>query len=195
MSSEFDFTEFVMKFPATVALVGLVSISYIIEVLVCFDIFSPCPTVLVLFAEINSAVLQGQIWRLVTAIFIHASIIHYGSNALFLLLYSLRLEELKGHKIVFVAFFLTGIVGNLVTLIWGPNFVSLGASGAVFGLLGTTVWILQTRYPRQRNAIIFSAFFFFMLTISADTNIVAHLGGLLSGLLLGWASEKYKLLE
>ena len=133
-------------------------------------------------------------WTLVTSIFLHASIIHIASNILFLLLFGFILEEHVTKTRWMTTFFLTGIIGNLTFVgadlarffITGfPNSLSLscgvGASGAVYGIMGAATGI------RGVVLIIFIA----GLDIFAGGGFFAHIGGLVTGLLLRrfWSSE------
>ncbi len=133
-------------------------------------------------------------WTLVTSIFLHASIIHIASNILFLLLFGFILEEQVTKTRWMTTFFLTGIAGNLTFvgadlagffLTGSPNSLSLscgvGASGAVYGIMGAATGF------RGVVLIIFIA----GLDIFAGGGFFAHIGGLVTGLLLRkfWSSE------
>ena len=86
-----------------------------------------------------------------------------------------------------------GLVGNLLSLSFGPLFVSVGASGAIFALFGAVV-IYARRSVRQSilGALVF-AFFLFLINTGEDVNILAHLGGLGFGLLVGyWLATRRK---
>jgi membrane associated rhomboid family serine protease len=130
----------------------------------------------------------------VTSIFLHASIIHIASNILFLLLFGFILEEQVTKTRWMTTFFLTGIAGNLTFvgadlagffLTGSPNSLSLscgvGASGAVYGIMGAATGF------RGVVLIIFIA----GLDIFAGGGFFAHIGGLVTGLLLRkfWSSE------
>ncbi len=133
-------------------------------------------------------------WTLVTSIFLHASIIHIASNILFLLLFGFILEEQVTKARWMTTFFLTGIAGNLTFVgadLAGffftgfPNSLSLscgvGASGAVYGIMGAATGL------RGVVLIVFIA----GLDIFAGGGFFAHIGGLVTGLLLRrfWNSE------
>ncbi|HEX9430800.1 MAG TPA: rhomboid family intramembrane serine protease [Candidatus Bathyarchaeia archaeon] len=133
-------------------------------------------------------------WTLVTSIFLHASIIHIASNILFLLLFGFILEEQVTKARWMTTFFLTGIAGNLTFVgadLAGffftgfPNSLSLscgvGASGAVYGIMGAATGL------RGVVLIVFIA----GLDIFAGGGFFAHIGGLVTGLLLRrfWSSE------
>jgi rhomboid protease GluP len=82
----------------------------------------------------NYDVMNGSYWQLITAIFVHVNIVHLVSNMIFLLIFGLRAEELFKSEEYVAIYFLSGLAGNLLTLLLGPQMVSAGASGAIFGL-------------------------------------------------------------
>ncbi len=179
-----EITEIIKNNPATFGLIFIMSLIYFLDVVTCF-LNLPCHLFILLFAQGNQLVWEGQVWRLVTAMFVHGDVIHWLSNMLFLLIYGLRLEELKGSRWVVFIFLLSGFTGNVISLIiMKPEIISLGASGGVFGILGALLVTLRRLYPSQARAMIFLAIIFFILTISVGTNIFSHFGGLASGSLL-----------
>lgn len=142
--------------------------------------------VLVNYGQYNLAVFHGEVWQLFTAMFIHANIEHIVGNMLFLLIFGLRAEKMFDLKEYFSIYFLSGLAGGFLTLLMGPNMVSVGASGAIFGVIGAS-----TVYPRRAigqsiiTALLYS-FFLLIINISQNVNVFAHLGGLLAGLFIGY---------
>ena len=136
------------------------------------------------WGQINELIINGEWYRLFTAFWIHGNIVHLASNLLFLLIFGSRLEELvKGYK-VFLVFLISGIIGNVATLgsiLLGIDFISLGASGAVFGLLGAILFLLGGKSKRERRSMSYFILIFFVITIGQDTNVISHLFGLVGG--------------
>lgn len=140
------------------------------------------------------AVLNGEVWRLFTSLFIHANIAHIAGNMLFLFIYGLRAQEMFDAKEYMAIYFLAGLAGNVLTMfgdfiflgVSGGFVVSVGASGAIFGVLGA-VMIYQRRSIGQSiiSALMY-AFFLFVINIGPNVNFIAHLGGLVMGLTLGY---------
>jgi rhomboid protease GluP len=130
------------------------------------------------------AVLNGEVWRLFTSLFVHANIAHIAGNMLFLFIYGLRAEEMFDLKEYMAIYFLSGLAGNALSLF--TDFFSVGASGAIFGVLGA-VMIYQRRSIGQSiiSALMY-AFFLFVINIGPNVNFLAHLGGLVAGLALGY---------
>src|SRR2546429_7966193 len=124
-------------------------------------------------------------WTILTAIFLHASILHIASNAFFLLFFGFILEEQVSKSRWVTTFFITGLVGSLgfvgydvlgYVLSGGtpPIDCAVGASGAVYGIMGTAVGI----------KVVLLLIFLLGLDIFAGGGGPAHLGGLVAGLIL-----------
>ena len=163
-------------------------------VLFPYSLLEQSPEALYLIIQINELVLQGEIYRLFTAIWIHSDVVHLGSNLLFLLIFSSRLEELTQGRIVTIVFICSGLLGNIATLLLiliGINFSSLGASGAIYGLLGALYYQLKGKSKHERRQAVYLLILFFMITIGSNTNIFAHLFGLLGGIGVMWIHRQY----
>jgi len=156
-------------------------------------------TVIDAFGQYNQAVFNGEVWRLFTAIFIHADIVHIFGNMLFLLIFGLRAEDMFDVKEYMLIYFGSGLSGSLLSLAFGPDSISIGASGAIFGVLGAAViGLALINGRRSLGSIMFAlayAFFFLVINIGPNVDYLAHLGGLAAGLLIGYAlasSRRYK---
>lgn len=142
---------------------------------------------LLLFSQINSKVFEGQIYRLFTAMFLHADIIHLFSNMLALLIFGTSVEN-NFYKYQFLLiYFVSGFLGNIFSLFLLPyDSISLGASGAIFGLIGA-VFVFFAR--EDKSFIVFGLIylvFFIFMSFAPGINLWAHLFGLLGGLILGY---------
>jgi len=114
--------------------------------------------------------------------FVHANLAHLANNMIFLLIFGLRAEELFTEKEYLAIYFVSGFFGNILTLLLGPDVVSVGASGAIFGVFGACiVYIYQSII-----AVAFYSIILFMMSAGTDVNLFAHFGGLVIGLLLGY---------
>jgi len=125
-----------------------------------------------LLLQDNSAVWRGAVWMLFTAMFLHANIAHLGGNLIFLLIFGTSLEEQTSRGIWLTIYFMSGLVGNLFFLLLGGDAVGLGASGAIWGLLGAAGGL------RGLVGMIFYA----GVNIFAGGGFLAHAGGLVAGL-------------
>ncbi len=140
-------------------------------------------------------VLQGEVYRLFTAMFLHGSIDHFFSNMLLLYFLGDVLENKIGRVRFTVLYLLTGIIGNIFSCFYeyitGLRYISYGASGAVFGLIGMLFYLVIRRHegikismPSMLFMVIYSIYSSFA---GIQVNVAAHLGGLLSGMLLMFA--------
>jgi rhomboid protease GluP len=143
-------------------------------------------SVLRLYGQVNSFVLSGGYWQLFTAMFIHVNIIHLLGNMFFLLIFGFRAEETFSIPEYLLIYFLSGLAGNLLTLLLGPDIISAGASGAIFGVFGACTIYIRRAIGQSIITALMYAFFLFMINIGPGVNVLAHLGGLIVGLLLGY---------
>ena len=134
-------------------------------------------------------ILLGQWWRLVTAIFLHAGLLHIGMNLWCLFDLGPEVESLFSTAKFVVFYLVTGVLGFVLSLWWRPMGMSVGASGAVCGLIGILIGAsfhhghLGKAYRGQLwRWVIYIAIFGIFLPIDN----AAHFGGLVTGLLLGY---------
>lgn len=142
--------------------------------------------VLCQYGQFNLFVLNGWYWQLFTSMFVHVNIVHLIGNMIFLLIFGLRAEELFKTEEYLAVYFIPGLAGNLLTLLFGPDMISAGASGAIFGLFGACIiYVRQALGQSIISALIYS-FFLLMMSTGPNVNNLAHLGGLVVGLLIGY---------
>jgi rhomboid protease GluP len=135
---------------------------------------------------------RGEWWRLFTPIFIHASFLHFAFNAYALYQLGRQLERVYGAARFSAVMLVTGLAGNVLSL-WFTPAPSIGASGAIFGLIGAeAVWLYRNRVllgARGRanlQSILSIAAINLLLGLQGGIDNWGHMGGLLGGLLLGW---------
>ena len=132
-----------------------------------------------------------EIWRFVTAIFLHGSLAHLISNLFALALFGTILEFVIGSRRFLIVFSVSGIVANLVAI----NFYnsSLGASGAIYGVLGTLVvlmplmivWVYGLPMPLFAAGIFWVGASVLGLFAPSDIGDIAHLSGIAVGFIFG----------
>jgi len=142
--------------------------------------------VLLQFGQYNPYVFNGEVWRLFTGMFIHANIAHIVGNMLFLFIYGLRAEDMFDVKEYLLIYFLSGLAGGLLTLFLWPDSLSVGASGAIFGMIGATMVYLRRAIGQSIITALMFVFFLFAFNFGPNVNYLAHLGGLAVGLLIGY---------
>ena len=137
---------------------------------------------------VPDSVRGGDYYRLVTAMFVHLGIIHLASNMATLVYVGSRLESRIGHFRFLVAYMVCGLAGNVAVLLFcNPNTVTVGASGAIFGLMGILfVWMMKSR---DWNGLIIIgqsiAVNLYITFTNPSISVSGHLGGLLCGIALG----------
>ena len=125
----------------------------------------------------NCLVLEGWVWMLFSSLFLHLNTLHLFGNLLFLLIFGTALEERVSRQRWLVVFLASGISGNIAFLVLGPllgSDVGLGASGAIYGLLGAAGGV--------RGA--FLVIILLGLNLFSGGGEVAHVAGLVTGLAL-----------
>jgi len=136
---------------------------------------------------------SGQYWRLFTSVFLHGGIMHLTANMYALFYAGMFLEPRVGKGMFIFAYLLAGIVSGCVSLWWYPTSVGVGASGAIMGLYGVFLALLAGKaYPSDfRESFLVSTLVFIFYNLIAglrgNTDNAAHIGGLLSGLIMGAA--------
>ncbi|MGO8732413.1 MAG: rhomboid family intramembrane serine protease [Terriglobia bacterium] len=131
----------------------------------------------------------GQWWRLVTAIFLHAGLLHIGFNLWCLFDLGPQVESLFSSAKFVVFYLVAGVAGFLLSFWWSPFGMSVGASGSILGMIGVLIGAsfhhghLGREYRGQLwRWVIY--IFIFGLFFAVDN--AAHIGGLASGVLLGY---------
>jgi membrane associated rhomboid family serine protease len=130
-------------------------------------------------------------WRLITSTFLHGGIMHLVANMVGLIFVGIFLEPRIGSKKFAVIYLVTGILASITSIIWHEATVSVGASGAIFGLYGLFLALMLTKaYPKEFNKVFLIStvvFIGFNLVIGITGGIdnAAHLGGLVSGFVIG----------
>lgn len=165
---------------------------------------------LFLGADYTPLVIDGEVWRMVTSSFLHASLIHLLLNMYAFLMVGGYIEMFYGRKKLLVIYIITALCGSLFSLVvsfvsfWstggtsGMDSLSVGASGAIFGMIGVLIGsrFKKTPYEPQLgidtgqlvNIVIYNLIIGISLNFiggGSFINIWAHVGGLLGGLVLG----------
>jgi len=152
--------------------------------------------VLIQIGQLNISVINGAYWQLLTSIFVHVDIRHIALNTLFLIIFGLRAEELFKTDEYFLIYILSGLSGSILTLyLMSPYTLSAGASGAIFGMYGAGIIYMRKQLGQSIIGALLYSFLFLMLSTGAGINVVAHFGGLASGLIIGYILAKMRRYE
>ncbi len=177
-------------------LAGLIVLGYFFGLV--GDLFSPCPKSLVSFcgsftatdllAQNNAIVVYlHQFYELFTSILVTDSPLDAGFNAVAVLILDRLSDDTFNMPRYFLIFFLTAILGNLLTLIEGPQYASAGASGGIFGLIAA---VFSYSWAKENRIELTTLVFFLIVFVGssfliANVNYVAHLGGAIGGFVAG----------
>lgn len=145
-------------------------------------------------ANFRPLTMEGGWWRLITACFVHIGILHLLFNMYALLFVGVLLEPYLGTKKFIAAYLITGVAASLASVCWHEFTVSAGASGAIFGLYGVFLALLLTNLldSTSKKAMLTSIMVFVGYNIlnglkpNSGIDNAGHIGGLLSGMLVGW---------
>lgn len=142
-------------------------------------------------ANFRPSILNGEWWRLITSTFLHGGLMHLLTNMYGLLFVGIILEPLLGRTKYLTAYLFTGIVASCASLWWYDATVSVGASGAIFGLYGLFLAFLLTKIfpPDFGRTFLTSTLIFIgynlLMGLAGGIDNAAHIGGLLSGFITG----------
>lgn len=176
---------FKMKKPIiTYSLVIINILMYIIPIL-----FGVYETILDKYSIYGPAVRAGQYYRLITGTFIHANIFHLFFNCYALTILGSQLESFLGKPKYLVVYLFSAVIGSLFSVTFAGNYYSIGASGAIFGLMGSLVYFgyhyrvyLGNVIKSQIIPLILMNLGIGFLVPGIDNS--AHIGGLLGGALI-----------
>lgn len=137
--------------------------------------------------KVNELILDGQLWRLITPVLLHASLLHIGFNMYALYVLGPELERHFGHLQFLALYLLGGFAGVVLSFLLTAS-ASLGASTAIFGLLaaqGVFVYLNQKLFGRRAQAMLRSiiqiAAINLLIGLTPGIDNWGHVGGLLGG--------------
>ncbi|XP_044468398.1 RHOMBOID-like protein 3 [Mangifera indica] len=140
----------------------------------------------------RKTVVKHQGWRLITCVWLHAGVIHLLTNMLCLVFIGIRLEQQFGFVRIGVIYLLAGFGGSVLSSLFLHNNISVGASGALFGLLGAMLSELITNWSLYTNKAAALVTLLVIIAINLAIGILphvdnfAHFGGFLTGFFLGF---------
>lgn len=146
----------------------------------------------------NLGVANGEWWRLVTPIFLHAGFTHLLFNSMSIFLFAPALERMLGKARFLLVYASSGMIGNIGTYFTEPlDYLHVGASGAIFGLFGVYLFMVLFRkeligQDNSKMILTLLAFAVLMSFINSNINMMAHLFGLCGGFLLSFLCVQKK---
>jgi rhomboid protease GluP len=179
------------KAPVTKALLILIAIVFVFELL--SGALDDDQRLADLGAIVPGLVQQGALWRLVTAMFLHGGWLHWAANSWALYQLGTLYEVLFGTKRLALVYFVSGLCASTASALH-INTVGVGASGAIFGILGAFIFSVwrspQYRHQPWTKSLLGQLVFWIIVNLYIGYQFpfidnVAHVGGLITGLILG----------
>jgi rhomboid protease GluP len=142
-------------------------------------------------ANRRSEIENGEWWRLISYMFLHGGIMHLFLNVYGLVIAAIFVEVIFGRVKYFILYFVSGLSGGLLSIYWYESTISVGASGAIFGLYGSILGLLLTNaFPKEgkKGILMFIGPFVvinLLFGLAGGIDNAAHIGGLISGAILG----------
>jgi len=191
------------RYPFTYGIIALNLFFYLISIVISGNIIEIDLQTLVDMGALYGplVVLQGEWWRLLSAMFLHGGMTHILMNMFSLYLIG-RGMELYFFKAAYIAIYLfSGLIGGIASLYMHPESVGIGASGAIFGVFGALGGFFlahRERIATEQGKQIFKDFvviiglnLFLGLSV-ASIDMSAHIGGLLTGFTGGFLIARYR---
>jgi len=176
----------------TYAILGLTTFVYLLQMASQFIFGYDLP--IALGAKSGDLIRQGQLWRLITPILLHGSILHIGFNMYALFIFGVGLERRFGHVRFIILYLLAGFSGNVLSFLFTSG-LSVGSSTSIFGLIAAEgIFLYQNRKlfgeesKRAMGNVISVAAINLLIGFSSGGLIDnwGHIGGLLGGLVFAW---------
>jgi rhomboid protease GluP len=138
----------------------------------------------------------GEWWRLITPVLVHANGLHIAFNMFVFYMYGQDVEAAFGHVQLVLIYVVAGITGSAFSFAFGTSSGSVGASGAVFGVVGALLVYLYNRRSSRFMAHHMQGIVSFLLLntvigfVLPNIDIMAHLGGFLGGVAMGFGFDR-----
>jgi membrane associated rhomboid family serine protease len=146
--------------------------------------------------HLTGGIVGGEWWRLLSSIFLHAGLIHLGLNAYVLWIFGVEIERQIGRLVMLAVFLVTGVFAGATSYAFAPRLaIGVGASGAIFGLVGA---FIAYNYLRRQHVMaqarLRGALTMLLINLVIGFSIPgidwrAHVGGLVAGLVAGFAVD------
>lgn len=180
-----SFSQYIKLYPVVSTLLAINIIIYLITMIPFIG-----PRVFGLGIGFNYLIANGEWWRFITPMFLHAGIMHLLFNMFALFLFGPELERLAGKVRFLTIYFLAGIFGTIASyFLQDLYYRHVGASGAIFGILGAfgaLVYYTRRTMPQLRQMMLPIIIISIIMTfLNPGINVTAHLTGMAVGFLIG----------
>ena len=181
---------------STTVIILIINVAfYLVEILISYKLTRSTDisgqVAVLLGAKYGPLIHAGQVWRLITAGFLHGGLMHILMNSWSLFILVREVEQFYGTSRLICAYVFSTFTGFLCSLLWSPGSLSLGASAACFGMFG----IMLAMGLRHRADPLVQAVkahygqwlvIGLVLSLMPGIDMAAHVGGLIGGFLVGW---------
>ena len=174
----------------TYGILGLTVFVYLLQLLSHFLLGYDLPVAI--GAKANEYIRMGEVWRFFTPMLLHGSILHIGFNMYALYIFGIGLERRYGHSRFLALYILSGFAGCVFSFLFSSAY-SIGASGAIFGLVSAEgIFLYHNRKLFGKQArrdianVIFVVAFNLILGLQPGIDNWGHVGGLVGGLIFAW---------
>ncbi len=175
------------KYKPTYILIIINVLVYIYTSVAGGNFLETAPILIYKYGQVGAFVFSGAYYQLLTSMFVHASIVHIAGNMIFLLVFGLRGEEMFSLPEYLSVYLLGGLFGNVLSLFFLPlDIPSVGASGAIFALFGAVIIHARRSVGQSVIGAVIYGFFLLFLSAAPNVNNLAHIGGLVIGLIIGY---------
>lgn len=192
-------TNFIKEYKVTSILIGINILVYLLEAWMAksvmdIDVF----TLIKMGGKYGPLISSGEVWRLITCTFLHGGLTHILFNMYALYALGPQIEIIYGKVKYLVIYILAGIASSYLGYVLQPETVSIGASGAIFGLLGALlVYAVKERGKIRKGAItnlltVVGINLVLGMTLSNIDNL-GHIGGLLGGIIISFIILQFKI--
>ena len=147
-------------------------------------------------ASYRLAIEAGEWWRLITPVLVHAHGLHIFFNMFVFYIYGQDVEAAFGHVQLLLVYIVSGIMGSAFSVALGSGIGGVGASGAVFGVVGALLVYLYNRRTSRFMAQHLQGIMGFLLLntvigfLMPNIDLLAHLGGFLGGVAMGFGFDR-----
>lgn len=180
-----NFKQFLKLYPIVSSIIGINFVIYILTVIPNIG-----DVIFYFGMSVNYLIGNGEWWRVLTSMFIHGSFLHVLFNMFSLFLFGPELERIAGKARFITIYLIAGIFGNIATFVSQDQFyASVGASGAIYGIFGAyaaLVYYTRKTMPQLKQIVMPIIVISVIITfLQPNINIASHLGGLITGFLIG----------
>ena len=162
-------------------------IIYIIMAILSLNPIIISTDILIWIAQSNYMIIYHFLYyQFLTAMFVHLNLAHILSNSLFLLIFGYRCEDLFSNRDYLIIYLVSGLAGNLLSLLLGPYSISGGSSGAILGIFSAILYAISVKEKKSfKTFLLVGIIFLIFIGAQYGVNPISHWIGFIVGIILG----------